>query len=354
MKYPLAVFTGLLLSAVSAMPTETVSFDATPVGSLPANWLGTMTGSGSPHWSVEKDASAPSQSNVLKQSGEATYPLCLKTDTKLKDGFVEARFMPVSGQEDQAGGLVWRAKDANNYYIARANALEDNVHIYHTVDGRRGQFDGVDAKVKGGQWHTLRVEFAGPVFTVLLNGKKVLTATDRTFTDAGMVGVWTKADSVTLFDNFSYGGTYGDKVKGDIVFVCEHGNVKSLMAASYFNDLARERNLPYRAVSRGSAPDTKAVPAVIAQGLRGDGFDITGFLPTAIDDEELSTASRVILISTELPSSVHAPAVDPEHWNDVPPATIDFGAARSALKAHILALVDRLSSAHAGTSDSVP
>jgi hypothetical protein len=188
-----------------AVAAERITFDDATTGAAPAGWLAAKTGSGSPQWSVEKDDSAPSKPNVLKQSGKATYPVCLKTETKLQDGFVEVKFKPVSGREDQAAGLVWRAKDADNYFIARANALEDNVHIYHTVKGRRVQFDGVNVKVQGGTWHTLRVDFNGPTFVVSLDGKKVLTAKDATFTEPGMVGVWTKADSVTLFDDFSYG-----------------------------------------------------------------------------------------------------------------------------------------------------
>lgn len=157
---------------LTPMSAETVSFDDTAPGTLPANWLGTKTGSGTPKWSVEKDASAPSGGRVLKQSGEATYPVCLKTDTKIRNGFVEVKFKPISGREDQAGGVVWRAQDADNYFVARANALEDNVHIYHTVQGRRVQFDGVDVKVAGGVWHTLRVEFNGPNFTVCSTARK--------------------------------------------------------------------------------------------------------------------------------------------------------------------------------------
>ncbi|HYL93808.1 MAG TPA: family 16 glycoside hydrolase, partial [Alphaproteobacteria bacterium] len=120
-------------------------------------------------------------------------------------GFVEVKFKPVSGKEDQAGGLVWRAKDSNNYYIARANALEDNVTIYHTIKGRRVSFKNVNEKVTSGVWHTLRVEFEGNKFTLTFDGKKVIEATDDSFSDAGKVGVWTKADSVILFDDFSYG-----------------------------------------------------------------------------------------------------------------------------------------------------
>ena len=102
--------------------------------------------------------------------------------------------------------MVWRAKDANNYYIARANALEDNVTIYHTIDGRRVSFKSIGTKVASGVWHTLRVDFHGNQFVVTFDGQKVIEASDDSFKDAGKVGVWTKADSVTLFDDFHYGG----------------------------------------------------------------------------------------------------------------------------------------------------
>jgi hypothetical protein len=192
--------------ATGAAFAETINFDDAKTGSLPAGWLGGVTGSGTPKWSVEADDSAPSKPNVLKQSGEGTYPWCVKKDTSLKDGFVEVKFKPVSGQEDQAGGLVWRWQDGDNYYIARANALEDNVTIYHTVKGTRRSFKNVNRKVAGNQWHTLRVDFAGNHFKVSFDGNAVIEADDDTFKAAGTVGVWTKADSVTLFDDFTYEG----------------------------------------------------------------------------------------------------------------------------------------------------
>ena len=184
----------------------TVNFDHMKPGSSPAGWTATKTGSGTPRWTVEADASAPSQRNVLKQSGEATYPVCLKDEPRLKDGFVEVKFKAVSGQEDQAGGVIWRAQDADNYYIARANALEDNITIYHTIGGRRGSFQSVNHPVKSGVWHALRVDFQGNRFTVAFDGEKVIEATDNSFAAAGKVGVWTKADSVTLFDDFTWDG----------------------------------------------------------------------------------------------------------------------------------------------------
>jgi len=185
---------------------EMANFDELKPGEAPTGWTATQTGSGSAKWSVEKDDSAPSKPHVLKQSGQATFPVCFKNDTKIRDGFVEVKFKSVSGKEDQAGGVIWRVRDANNYFIARANALEDNVTIYHTINGSRVAFKNINTKVTSGTWHTLRVDFAGDKFTVSFDGKKVIEASDESFKDAGKVGVWTKADSVTLFDDFSYGG----------------------------------------------------------------------------------------------------------------------------------------------------
>ncbi len=184
---------------------ETVNFDDMKSGAPPPGWTATQTGSGTAKWAIEKDDSAPSKPNVLKQSGVATFPVCFKNDTNLKNGFVEVKFKPVAGKEDQAGGVIWRVQDSNNYYISRANALEDNVTIYHTIGGKRVAFKSIKTKVKSGVWHTMRVDFEGNKFTVTFDGNKVIEATDQSFQNAGKVGVWTKADSVTLFDDFGYG-----------------------------------------------------------------------------------------------------------------------------------------------------
>lgn len=201
------------LQDVAAASARSVNFDDARTGELPASWTGTKTGSGEPNWTVTKDETALSRPNVLKQAGEADYPLALKDDTSVKNGFVEVKFKPISGKQDQAGGVVWRAKDADNYYICRANALEDNVVLYKTENGKRKSLDivgrprgyGVKEPVASGKWHALRVEFAGNRFKVLFNGKHLFDVEDDTFQDAGKVGLWTKADSVTLFDDFSYG-----------------------------------------------------------------------------------------------------------------------------------------------------
>jgi hypothetical protein len=195
----------ILLMVASIASAQTIRFDDAKPGAPPPQWTLTKTGEGNPNWTVEKDDTAPSKPNVLKQSGQASYPLAIKEDAKLKDGFVEVKFKPLSGEEDQAGGIVWRCQDAENYYMARANALENNIRIYHYVKGKRTQFKGANLPVAANQWHTLRVSFSGNRFTVLFNGKQVLEAEDSTFSDTGKVGLWTKADSVTVFDDFAYG-----------------------------------------------------------------------------------------------------------------------------------------------------
>ena len=187
-------------------------FEADTVGAAPKGWTGTCTVRGDPKWTIEHDQTAPTKLKILKQSGRATYPLLLKDDTDIKDGFIEAKFKAVAGSEDRAAGLVWRAKDANNYYVVRANALENNVVLYKTVNGARSALDivgrkgayGVDVPVPANQWLGLRVDFSGKRFTVLYNGEQLFGVEDSTFSDAGKVGLWTKADSVTLFDEIIY------------------------------------------------------------------------------------------------------------------------------------------------------
>jgi hypothetical protein len=203
------------LLGVNDMSNHAISFESTQTGAAPEGWTATLTGSGDPKWTVESDDTAPSKSNVLKQSGRATYPLILKDDTKIKDGFVEVKFKAVAGSQDRAAGIVWRAKDANNYYVTRANALEDNVVLYKTVKGVRSPLDivgrkggyGVNVPVPANTWHSLRIDFRGSRFSVSFNGKQLFEVDDSTFPDAGKVGLWTKADSVTLFDEVTYGET---------------------------------------------------------------------------------------------------------------------------------------------------
>ena len=208
----IAMMASVLLGANVAV-AQPVDFNANSVGASPKGWTITMTGKGTSRWTVERDDTAPSKGQVLKQSGKATYPLALKDGTSIKDGFVEVKFKAIAGAEDRAAGLVWRAKDANNYYVVRANALENNVVLYKTVNGARSSLDivgqkggyGVKVPVPANQWHMLRVDFAGTRFRVTFNGKPLFEVEDGTFREPGMVGLWTKADSVTVFDGFAFG-----------------------------------------------------------------------------------------------------------------------------------------------------
>jgi hypothetical protein len=195
---------------------EIVTFDDAKIGGPPQGWFSTITGVGDAKWTIESDVTAPSTPQVLQQSGQVpkpSFPLCLLDAPALRDGFVEVKFKPVSGTNDQAAGVVWRAQDATNYYVCRANALEDNVVLYKVVAGKRTALDiggrasgyGVEAKVPPGRWQTLRVEFAGQHFRVWLEARLLFEVEDSTFTEAGKVGLWTKADSVTRFDNFRCG-----------------------------------------------------------------------------------------------------------------------------------------------------
>ena len=181
------------------------NFDSDVAGALPEGWLAGVTGRGASHWSVEAEPTASSAPNVLKQSGRGDFPWCVRPKVSLGDGFVEVRFKPVAGKEDQAGGIVWRWKDGNNYYVARANALENNVSLYHTTNGSRRTIKYVNAPVAGNKWHTLRAEFRGTRVRVILDGKAYIELDDDHIAGPGAVGVWTKADSVTLFDDFRFG-----------------------------------------------------------------------------------------------------------------------------------------------------
>ncbi len=182
------------------------NFDTDTVNQMPGKFHSAKTGGGGPEkWTVIADPAAPSKPNVVAQtSNDSTdyrFPLLIADEGSFKDLDLSVKFKAVTGSVDRAGGLVFRLKDPNNYYIVRANALEDNYRLYHVVNGRRVQFAGADFKVTSGEWHELRVEMVSNKITCYFDGSKKIEATDDTFKDAGKVGLWTKADSVTYFDD---------------------------------------------------------------------------------------------------------------------------------------------------------
>jgi len=208
------------MSAVCAYSAETVNFDNATPGAVPSGWTVAMTHKGgAPKWEVIKDDSAPSKPNVFGQtSKDATggrFPLAVYDKTSVKDGTLSVKFKAISGGADQAAGLVWRYKDPDNYYIVRANALEDNVVLYKVENAQRialapkgtpSKTYGVKHRVPKLTWCTLAVAFQGGLFTVSFNGEKLFDVEDSTFAGAGKVGLWTKADSVTYFDDFQVEG----------------------------------------------------------------------------------------------------------------------------------------------------
>jgi hypothetical protein len=182
------------------------NFDSDTVGAAPAKFHNGRTGQGAESkWEVMADPTAPSKANVVAQTStdktDYHFPLLIADEGSFKDLEISVRFKAVSGEVDRAGGLALRLKDAGNYYIVRANALEDNYRLYHVVAGKRRQFAGANCKVTSGECHELRVECVGNKIICYYDGAKKIEATDDTFKDAGKVGLRTKADSVTHFDD---------------------------------------------------------------------------------------------------------------------------------------------------------
>jgi hypothetical protein len=183
-------------------------FTKDDLGKVPAGWKAAQTGAGKGSvWKIVADPSAPSKGGyVLAQtasSPKALFNLCVAQSTSYRDVEVSVRFKAVEGEEDQGGGIVWRLQDADNYYVARMNPLEDNYRFYKVVAGKRTQLatkEGI--KVATGTWHALRIRNVGDKVECFLDGKKLIDATDGTFTKAGKVGLWSKADARTYFDDF--------------------------------------------------------------------------------------------------------------------------------------------------------
>jgi len=203
--------------SISAARSETIRFDHAIPGKLPADWTVAMTHAvAPPRWEIVRDESAPSPPNVLAQlSRDRTacrFPLAIWGRALFQDGEVSVAFKAVDGSIDQAAGIVWRYQDSNNYYIARANALENNVLLYKVENGVRTSIApkglpsrsyGIKHSIPNGRWNSLKVTFAGAAFTVFLNQERLFEAEDTTFQRPGKIGLWTKADSVTYFDDLA-------------------------------------------------------------------------------------------------------------------------------------------------------
>jgi hypothetical protein len=209
---------GFLTCSVAS--AETIRFDGSKPGALPSGWAVAMThAGGEPRWQIVSDPGAPSPPYVLAQLSQdrtaGRFPLAIWTGAAIRNGEVSVAFKTVSGTVDQAAGIVWRYQDHNNYYIVRANALENNIVLYKVEKGVRlsiapkgkpSRSYGVKHDVPKGQWNTLRIVFNDSHFSVYFNREQVFETEDQTFRNAGRTGMWTKADSVTYFDDFSVNG----------------------------------------------------------------------------------------------------------------------------------------------------
>lgn len=203
------------LIVFSVTGAETIGFDSIRVGAPPPGWSIAMTHTGTaPRWVVQKDPTAPSKPNVLAQVSTdrttARCPLAVFNKT-FTDGELSVKFKTIWGKEDQVAGLMWRYRDENNYYLVRANSKEQNIAFYKVVNGKRTPIipkgmrvkaDGMKHNIPFQSWSLLKVTFRGPVFEVYFDHRRVFRVEDNTFTQPGKVGLWTKADSVTYFDDF--------------------------------------------------------------------------------------------------------------------------------------------------------
>lgn len=186
------------LSPAAVPPKRTWDFEQDEPGKIAEGFTNEVG-----RWEVSTDGG----NRVLAQraeSGERVFNVALVEGTSYKDLDLSVRVKAVAGKEDQGGGLIWRAKDRDNYYVARYNPLEDNLRVYKVEDGKRTQLDHADAPGDR-EWHTLRITMNGREILGYLDGKKLLVAEDSTFPEAGRIGLWTKADARSHFDDLTVG-----------------------------------------------------------------------------------------------------------------------------------------------------
>jgi hypothetical protein len=200
--------TWLFSFSLIAPAPRVVNFDAFQLGKAPPGWTVGMTNRGvAPHWEIVRDRTAPTQPYVLAQTSTDTNntrsPLAIFDGVRLRDADVSVRIKPVSGKLGQAGGVVWRYIDDKNYYLARANALDNDVSVYKVENGVRSPLmAGVKHLIPLNGWSILKVSVRGDRFQVYLDHRRILEGQDKTFAHEGKVGLWTLADSVTYFDDF--------------------------------------------------------------------------------------------------------------------------------------------------------
>lgn len=209
----------LLSFALWGTVTQTINFDSAKPGAAPQGWTMASNTGAVPKWEVLKDPSAPSPPYVFAQLGHAAArdrcPLAILNKADVKDGEISVKVKPVSGKEDRTGGLVFRYRNPDNYYLVKVNALENNIMLFKVEEGKRIPLSsrgasattyGVKHPVPLNEWSVLKVQFRGDLFSVYFNHRRLFEVMDSTFSESGKVGLWTKADSVTYFDDFRVSG----------------------------------------------------------------------------------------------------------------------------------------------------
>lgn len=200
----------LAQAAVIAPPADTLfDFGSFEPGKIPTGWSSHLTGDGPPcHWEIRDDAGEKVLAQTSSETQDYRFNLIVNDDLKFKDVEISVRFKGMKGSGDQGGGPVWRYQDENNYYVARANPLENNYRVYKVVNGRRRQLESASIKMNSNEWYTLKITMQGDVIKCWFDHDLALETTDETFLQEGKIGLWTKSDALTYFDDLHIRSTH--------------------------------------------------------------------------------------------------------------------------------------------------
>ncbi len=276
---------------------NTWSFEKDKTGSIPRGWKVTETrGQGTPaKWQVVEDDAAPSGSKVVAIASNmnrgSTYNILMAERGRYGDLTIGIKVKAVTGKQDQGGGPIWRAKDADNYYIARWNPLEDNFRVYRVKDGRRIQLGSADAKAEPGDWHEITIDHRGTKIAASFDGKKMVELEDSTFSEPGMVGLWTKADAATAFDDVTIYSNM--RRNGRVNF--DRGKVGSVPRGWKIAETGGEGRLAtWQVIADTSAPSPPQAIAITANENYGRTFNLLMAQGTSYEDLEIKVMVKAV------------------------------------------------------------
>jgi len=207
MKTLLLSILGILMLTAYNSPIEpqnsTFNFENYTLGKAPTGWTAYLTGKGDlGKWQILEENGNKILAQTSRENFGYHFDVIVNDELSYKDVEITVKFKGTDGEEDQGGGPVWRYQDANNYYIARANPLENNYRVYKVIDGNRKQLKTINMDIKSGIWYTLKITMKGDKISCYFDGELKLEASDHSFPNSGKIGLWTKADAVTYFDDF--------------------------------------------------------------------------------------------------------------------------------------------------------